>query len=138
MSDAASKNMGIFWCHNSKCHFKFQLNCYVLIHADRGSSPLPFTLSICNPCLAILYFFNVLHEQNNFQHQHRLGPESWHSILVVIFKLPNKIDSHKIKLYCWMHLEFVSPMRSTLPRIQIRSRISARCYAYKYCNFTFE
>ena len=36
------------------------------------------------------------------------------------------------------HLELVSPMQSTLPSIQIRSRISARCYAYKYCNFTFE
>ena len=43
------------------------MNCYVLIHANRGSPPLPVSRrSICNPCFAILYFFNVLPEQNNF------------------------------------------------------------------------
>ena len=68
-----------------------KLNCYVLIHANRGSPPLPVSRSICNPCLAILYFFNVLPEQNNFNTSiaFTLRAESWHSILVVIWKIPN-------------------------------------------------
>ena len=68
-----------------------KLNCYVLIHANRGSPPLPVSRSICNPCFAILYFFNVLPEQNNFNTSiaFTLRAESWHSILVAIWKTPN-------------------------------------------------